>query len=215
MNKINIFRNKSSKGVILGSLLLGSFAFSHVGNAYYGMPDEERIADANELCMAAKNGDEEEVKRLIRAGYELDDADSQGYSPLHYVCKPAIIELFKMGIGDLNVQHKKDGRTPLHFAIDRVAAEADNYDENDGPNDAMMAAIHCIAALLKNGAEVDIPDANRSTALHRIGKLIQKWQNENDERGVPDYCLFILKFFGKYQPKVYRAWRSENHSLFS
>jgi hypothetical protein len=164
MNKINIFKNKSSKGVILGGLLLGSFAFSYVraagsyydtGAAYGSMDDRiERLNESRVLHRAAGDDDFDKVYQLLEEFADPNYADDYGCTPLHYAHNPEIIGLLCEWWAEPNKQDK-EGNTPLHSAV--FAEELD---------------LERIGALLKCNAKTNIVNQGGLTPLSFIEKVI-------------------------------------------
>jgi ankyrin repeat protein len=169
MNRINIFRNKSLKSAIVGSLLLGSFAFSHVGNASYPHSSKRVSIEslAPKLCVAVMQGNVSEVASLLLEGCKPDMPDKFGYVPLHNAFTPEIIYGLCRYRADVNQQHPTTGLTPLHLAIGGTKGLPD---------------IKRIEALLQKGAKIDIGDEKGWTPLDFLKKLLAKPHGGEEQR---------------------------------
>lgn len=89
----------------LGLLLLILFGFSS--------------ALAQPLHDATREGDLDEVKRLLAAGTNINTKNYHGDTPLHsmtYVGSPAMAELLIENGADVNAENN-NGDTPLHYAV--------------------------------------------------------------------------------------------------
>jgi ankyrin repeat protein len=157
MNKINIFRNKSLKSAMLGSLLLGSFAFPYVGNAtYYDIDEEQSFARADEFCQAISDDDISKVVRLLRGFANPNLVDEYGSRPLCYANTPGMINLLFRAGADVNAKDG-NGDTLLHNVV----------------NVADPAGLEWLEALLECGARTDIRNAAGWTPLDLVEEAIK------------------------------------------
>lgn len=136
------------------------------------MPIDENWFENERLHRAAADGDLEEMRNLVAAGYRLDIFDDLGYAPLHYAVKgehyKAAEWLIQQGASVNANDEATIGETPLALAVTR------DYPE--------MAEL-----LLRNGADPDITGWMANTARSRaerrkdedgkkIASLIQQYR---------------------------------------
>lgn len=70
------------------------------------------------LHYAAKKGNAEMVKTLVRKGANVNDKDNKGYTPLHYACSngnPESVKILLEFGGDVNAK-TNNNKTPLSLA---------------------------------------------------------------------------------------------------
>jgi hypothetical protein len=123
VNKNHNIKNKSLKSILLGSCLLGGFMgiFSQL--------------QAGPLHSAARNGDVREIRRLLRAGTDVDERDDSGNRPLHYAGNPEVVDLFYENGANVNAAGLQ-GNTPLFMALVALRLEV-------------------VKQLIRNGADVN------------------------------------------------------------
>lgn len=126
-------------------------AVAQLSNAVRRMRREARLlgGSAPQLHVAANNMDVGTVRALIVAGNDVNEAASNGLTPLHYAslsgCSDCVRALISAG-ATCNAQDAH-GMTPLHYAI------IENNSE-------------CISLLISNGADVDAGDNVGNRPLH-------------------------------------------------
>jgi glutaminase len=76
------------------------------------------MKDVMALCWAAKEGDLDEIQRLVANGIDLDDADYDGRTCIHLAASEGQTEIIRFLIGKkVNVSPKdRFGGTPLDDA---------------------------------------------------------------------------------------------------
>jgi ankyrin repeat protein len=103
-----------------------------------------------EIHNAARDGDLEKIKMLIKGNPELvSSKDSTGYTPLHYAVEEwhkDVAELLLANNADVNAKGA-GGKTPLHYAIEERCKDVAEL-------------------LLANKADVNAKDKNGRTPLH-------------------------------------------------
>ena len=75
-------------------------------------------SDRKPLHYAAKKGNAEMVKTLVRKGANVNDKDNKGYTPLHFACakgNPETVKILLEFGGDVNAI-TKNKKTPLTLA---------------------------------------------------------------------------------------------------
>ncbi|MDR0418164.1 MAG: ankyrin repeat domain-containing protein [Puniceicoccales bacterium] len=143
MKKINVFKSKSLKSIAFGSLLLGSFAFSHLQ------------ASSSLLHEAVADNEISEVIQLLREGADLNGTDRQGNTLLHYANTPEMVELLCKKGANINAQNKY-GDTPL---LDAVAIPC--------------PCLEYIGVLLANGANPDIKNRRGHSPRFKVREAIK------------------------------------------
>lgn len=159
-----------------------------MGDPFRGAPPAvNNSTPAREALLAAAQGDEPKLKRIVEKGADLNALDpAAGMTPLHIA-----VSMGKDGLNaarllleagaDPNVQMKGDGPTPLYDAVasndaDMVelllkhGAIADVYDRGSGSSLVGMAAVEnqtrILRALIDAHADVNHGDNYGVTPLH-------------------------------------------------
>jgi ankyrin repeat protein len=88
---------------------------------------KRQVRPMNELFVAAIDGDNAKIRRLIKAGADIAAKDCAGATAMHYAatkghtktCRLLMREYSRLGgnVKDLLHMKKDDGATPLHDAI--------------------------------------------------------------------------------------------------
>jgi ankyrin repeat protein len=138
MNKNYNIKNKFLKNITLESFLLGSFAGTF-----------SRL-QAGPLHKAVINNSMTEVFQLLDAGANPNAMDQFGYTPLHIANTSEIVDLLCNAGANINGSDRW-GNTPLREAIS-----------------AYYPNIEVIKALLRQGADKDIPDARGKTSIEAV-----------------------------------------------
>jgi uncharacterized protein len=162
----------------------------------------ENLMDA----VHAKNMDD--IRRLLAAGASVNDADAQGYTPLHMAAAGGLTEACALILdkgADVN-RVTVDGITPLHNASMSGNAETAELlikrgahvmaQDNNGMTPlhtaALMGNTPVAEVLLKNGADINFMNTNLWTPLRvaDYGKQaeMRKWllaHGAKDDPGTP------------------------------
>ncbi|MDR1366803.1 MAG: ankyrin repeat domain-containing protein [Puniceicoccales bacterium] len=142
MNRINIFRNKSLKSAMLGSFLLGSFAFSHLQ------------ASDSSLIDAVFADDVARVRQLIDNGTNPNERDRFGNTALWGAQTPEMVDILCDAGVDVDAQNNR-GNTVL---LDTVTTGE--------------PSIEIVEALLKHDADLDIANQEGRTPSAMVEKII-------------------------------------------
>lgn len=120
------------------------------------MSKRMRTGMDNALIKAAKKGNSDKIKRLIKAGASATAKNKEGWSPLHFaadrgntdICKLLMEEYARAGGSARKLINAKNnfGRTPLHYAATNVDTRT-------------------CELLLENGAEITARDKFGNTPL--------------------------------------------------
>jgi cytohesin len=163
----------SSLLVIAGSLLWGGSLFADPGS---NQPSTQPAAKGNEIFEAARNGDFEKVKSLLKDNADLVfSRDDSGDTPLHWAVSKGhkeVAELLLANKADVNAKNNV-GETPLFSAASKEMAKlllgnkADvNARDNGDETPLHEANKEVTEVLLANGADVNARTNNGTTPLH-------------------------------------------------
>jgi len=143
----------------------------------------------NSLHQASKNGDLEQVKKLIAADADVNARDKRSQSPLHYAASSGHEEIARLLIAhgaDVNASMVNDSWTPLLDAANAGHAQV-------------------VKVLLENGAKVDVGDSYGYTPLYYA-----IWSD--DEEAVRMLIAAGADVNtcpkGDYHPLFYAVWQS-------
>lgn len=108
----------------------------------------------NRLIEAAKRGDVDAVKSMLKSGVKLDASDEKGLSALHHAAQSGQADVIHVLVdAGANVDAPASnslGKTPLHLAC-----------ESDLPGTALAVVV-----LIQMGADPNARDSNGNTPLH-------------------------------------------------
>lgn len=128
------------------------------------------------LSRAVRESDIERIVTLAKKGADLNAPDEFGHMPLHYAAQysaDAVRALISQG-ARVNVRAKKDGSTPLHFAVFRLNQNA-------------------AVALVEGGADLYASDNNGVTPLRQKLSIHREIAHESLIKAclttVPTYVL--------------------------
>lgn len=152
-NAKNLLGNTPLKHAVLN----GSFSAMEALLDAGGVDVNLRQLDLTEtaLDVAARMGDVDSVKLLLRYGADVTARDWQGHTALHRAAfhnKAGVIDALVGAGADVHAQGSTDGRTPLHAA-------------------AGILAISAARALLRHGASANVPDVSGQSPLHRAAMM--------------------------------------------
>jgi ankyrin repeat protein len=138
----------------------------------------------DELCLVLQREDIEMARKMLEAGADIEAKNCSGYTPLQYATDQDLVDKVKLLIdygADVRAVHRGGDQTPLHIAsmFDKGGETAQllidggaNIESRDpvGHTPLLGAAeTGCLSAakvLILNGADVNVFDRNRLTALH-------------------------------------------------
>jgi ankyrin repeat protein len=139
------------------------------------------VARSGEIHDAAKAGDVEKVRTLLKGNPDLVNAkDETSWTALHWAVaikgNKAVVEVLLSNKADVNAKEEALGRTPLHMAAERAVVEVllANKAKVNVRDDAENTPLHWAAqlgnkpvaeALLDNGADVNAKDIIGKTPL--------------------------------------------------
>ncbi len=150
-------------------------------------PPAEQEAISKSLCQAAKDGDLEQVKKLIAAGADVNAGDERGQTPLHFAARGGYDQIARLLIAqgaDVNVSMERGPWTPLLDA-------------------ALAGHAKVVKVLLENGAEVDATDSWYTPLYYAI------WSDDEETvraliSGGTDVNVCPK---GDYHPLFYAVWQ--------
>lgn len=164
------------------------------------------------LRRAAKFGETENMRRLIKQGAEIDCRDKEGWTPLHFACIGGSVDAVRLLLehgAEVNARTTY-GQTPLHWA------SASGYDPivmillnrgaqinargSDGWTPLHWACHHGRAGtaliLLNKGADYKIENVDGNTALKLF---MMSPRADTQERQVQQ----VFEFFRELAPEAY------------
>jgi ankyrin repeat protein len=104
------------------------------------------IDEGDRLLTAGRQGELEEVRKLLKNGSEVDYKDLAGFSTLHFAAwkghADVVAELLRAG-AEIDAKNNYPGLTPLHRACQN-------------------GHLAVVRALLESGANKDLPDQARA-----------------------------------------------------
>ncbi|MCR5262151.1 MAG: ankyrin repeat domain-containing protein [Candidatus Gastranaerophilales bacterium] len=138
------------------------------------------------LTRAIRNDDLRTVKLFVRSGFNINDNDDSGRSPLCIAAASgnlAMVNVLLQGDANLVVRNFSDGLTPIYCAIkgDNVQVldkfvrsgmgvnfRTDLYDGISLLHYAAASGLdNIVSYLIQSGADVNIQDSNGQTPLHK------------------------------------------------
>lgn len=171
-------RCKLTTGILVGALVLCSSALDGQQSPKTSSHSDSQSGRIREhltpLMKAAADSDASAVKRLLRGGAPVNDADVDGYTALHLAAHCGEVTIVKMLLkAGANVNAKtKQGVTPLLSSIDMmcptpgvtlalIRAGADVNDADSRGSNALCYAttessIEVMKELLKRGADPNV-----------------------------------------------------------
>lgn len=113
------------------------------------LKNQQRRKLARELLAAAKAGNEEAVRSLLKRGASAEFADEGGYRALHVASYAGNLGVARalLGAGADVYATENSGSTPLHFA-------------------SRISHVDLVKALIASGADVNAKDLHQNTPLH-------------------------------------------------
>ena len=120
--------------------------------------------EKDQFLSAAAAGDMDTVVRLVSMGVNVDTADENHLTALHYAAMNArtkVLEFLIDSGADVNATDTKGGFSPLHWAV-----------INDQPflfHEERVDA--CIEALVRGGGKINAKDFNQATPLHFAARM--------------------------------------------
>jgi len=128
-----------------------------------------------------KNGNLEELKKLISDGFDPNSIDNKGNTPIYYAIKKgdkSIVKLLLDSGANLNIKFK-DYNTPLIFAIEKddivICELLLKYGANINEQNSVKATplyiassygnISMVKLLISHGADVNLPGVSNKTPL--------------------------------------------------
>ena len=130
------------------------------------------------ILVATKYGNVDVINAILdEHPDEVRATDTENNTPLHYVERHQTVDIFCQGGGLVN-QMNKSGKSPLHMALER----GEPYE--------------VIEALLRQGADANLPDAQGTLPLHLVVKS--------------DYLLAVGKIIEYMDPRAVNKHDSHN-----
>ncbi|XP_031565445.1 transient receptor potential cation channel subfamily A member 1-like [Actinia tenebrosa] len=129
-----------------------------IRKSFGGISRLENLSFQNSVHLAALSGDENEVKRLLSRGAEVNKLDHHGKSPLHNAILsrvPSVVQVVLLAGADVNLPDRH-GDTPLHIAV------------GTGSEDIVKLLLQC------SGCHVGTAGQNGMTPLHIAAQLDHK-----------------------------------------
>jgi ankyrin repeat protein len=141
---MNIFLRFSVAALILYGVSSSFCGALHAADDVYAKDDKGRT----QLHRAALEGDIGELKRLRGMGFDVNDPDKHGYTPLHLAVRGdhgAAVEVLFLWPGvDLTLTDSYEHKTPEQMARAagklKIAARLQKYAKWDGARAAFLAA---------------------------------------------------------------------------
>jgi ankyrin repeat protein len=126
-----------------------------------------------ELFEAAGENNMPEVRRLLKAGADVNAKEDRGNTPLHWACHHhGYVEVFQALLehgADIEAKNRR-GRTPLHVACsERYLAVLELLDCGaviDANNDSNGATTSLLGKRKSRGADIEAKDNFGYTPLH-------------------------------------------------
>ncbi|XP_012283848.1 tyrosine-protein kinase shark [Orussus abietinus] len=118
--------------------------------------------------LAAKDGADEILKKLIQNKASVNCRDSAGYTPLHYACQsnlPSTVRILISGGANVQARHTETGMVPLHEAATR------------GQKEVIQALLSVDAPVNPRTLADDVPaDLARRNGHQECAKLLANYQ---------------------------------------
>ncbi|CCI45739.1 unnamed protein product [Albugo candida] len=160
-----------------------------------GLDDLHTVWDASPLHDAVREGNMEELKRiLVENKGNLDERDKYGLTPLHWACDYEKLEvvkfLIKLGANTNAVENRLFKRTPLHFACLRGAKEIvqvllEHHADPEARDYKGWSALHCGAYNGSEGVvEILIKARVNSHSVTKQGENARTLARQNEKLGV-------------------------------
>jgi trehalose utilization protein len=164
-----------------------------------GVPSEKPVIAVNKTILhAIAKGDADDVRNHILLGADVNEKNTQGWTPLHFAAVRGQTECARVLIENGAEVNPLTGteKTPLHFAAERNFLElaqllVENGAEIGARDDEGWSPLHyaaqkdCVelaAYLIAQGAEVNMPSKGGGTPLH-----------EASASASPDMITLLLK----------------------
>ncbi|XP_019543489.3 transient receptor potential cation channel protein painless [Aedes albopictus] len=128
-----------------------------------------------------RSGSAEFIQECLENGADEQAQHESGQYPIHFAASSLdpnnIRALLKYSAKTIDARYQN--RTPLHLIFEAI--DASNWSD----------AFECVKALLKNGADINIPNGDNRTPLGVFVKNSKGWKTngENWRKDVLEYCL--------------------------